>query len=239
MRASARTWRTGIVVLVIAGLAALTLASGPNSTAQAQEPTDFGLSISSTTLPSTGGTAELVVSIDPGESAIAAIGATVTVDAATAVVVECIALVGLGACGETAPGELNIQTVDPAGWSTPTELFRITYDVSSLVAEAAVDIEPIEAFDVAGALISGSVIDGTIGVVLNGDVDCGGSRTIGDALIIAQYVVGNRSAGSCPLDDPTAQIDLTGADVNRDGVINIADALWVARCTVGLLNCDA
>lgn len=64
-----------------------------------------------------------------------------------------------------------------------------------------------------------------------GDVNCDARRDIVDALVIAQYVVGNRSeSAGCPLADPAAQIDVSLADINSDGEINIVDALELARC---------
>jgi len=70
-----------------------------------------------------------------------------------------------------------------------------------------------------------------------GDVTCDGTRSILDASIIAQYVVGLRQHGDCGLFDPgTGFVNLSTADTNDDGVVNILDAVRVAECSVERSN---
>lgn len=73
-------------------------------------------------------------------------------------------------------------------------------------------------------------------VALMGDVNCDSQASVSDALLIAQYSVGNRTSSTCPLDDPSTQIYAAAADVNNDGRVNVADALVISQCSVGLPN---
>lgn len=68
----------------------------------------------------------------------------------------------------------------------------------------------------------------------DGDVSCDDSRTIVDALLIAQYTVGTRTASECPLTDAATQLDPIAGDLNEDGRTDIVDALLIARCDAGL-----
>jgi len=69
---------------------------------------------------------------------------------------------------------------------------------------------------------------------MRGDVNCDDELNVTDALMIAQYSVGNRTdSGTCPLTDPATQIHAASGDINEDGFINVADALLVAQCAVG------
>lgn len=210
------------------------------SSAQAQLPTDFALSASNGGLPPSGGSATVTIGLSPGTSAIAAVGATLSFDPALVDTTACAVLVGLGACNTSVPGQINVQTVDPAGWSQDVDLFEITFTSVALTNEAPLVVEVIEAYDVGGTLIAGDVVDGALELSVRGDVNCSNTRNVADALFIAQFVVGNRTAiTTCPLIDPTSQINTTNADMNRDGRINTLDALRVAQCTVGLFeDCD-
>lgn len=70
-----------------------------------------------------------------------------------------------------------------------------------------------------------------------GDADCDGVSNIVDALVIAEYAVGNRTAvNSCPLNDPATEVFISGADANRNGVVDIVDSLLIAQCEVGVAN---
>gem|GEM_PF-5322918 len=69
-----------------------------------------------------------------------------------------------------------------------------------------------------------------------GDVNCDERSSVVDALFIAQYAVGNRTASTCPLGDPTAQMNAEAADVSGDGRVSVQDALFIAQCAVGLPN---
>lgn len=241
MLARTKSLRTLLVGVVIAGLLAavttVALVATP-APAQAQLATDFVLTVSTATIPAAGTSSEVVVSIDPGQSTIAAVGAIITIDNPAVEVAECVALIGLGVCNSETPGLVNIQTVDPAGWAVPTELFRLTFTSDGLAADAELQVVLTQAFAGDGTQILGGTDPGVLDLMLNGDVDCDDDRNIGDALIIAQYVVGTRTASTCPLADPTTQIDLSNADVDDDGELDIGDALIIARCTVGLLECD-
>lgn len=239
MSALGKTLRTVAVgVLLTAVFSLAVTVARPTAAADAQVTTDFVLSVSTGTIPPSGTSSEVIISIDPGQSAIAAIGATVTIDSALVEVSECVALVGLGVCNTQTPGVVNVQTVDPSGWTAPTELFRLTFLSDALTTDAELEVLVIEAFALDGSQVVGGTADGTLNLALNGDVDCDNIRTVGDALIIAQFVVGLRTANTCPLPDPTTQIDLTYADATGDGLLDVGDALQVARCTVGLLDCD-
>jgi uncharacterized protein DUF1566/dockerin type I repeat protein len=76
-------------------------------------------------------------------------------------------------------------------------------------------------------LAAPSLTRATICGDLNGDAVV----NIGDALIAAQYDVGQRTCGQAPFSHPEA------CDVNGDGACNIGDALKMAQCDVGLISC--
>ena len=69
----------------------------------------------------------------------------------------------------------------------------------------------------------------TVAAVPCGDVNGDGIVDVGDALVVAQFVVGLRQCSQ--LTYPEA------CDVNGDGACNIGDALTIAHCEVGLVNC--
>lgn len=74
--------------------------------------------------------------------------------------------------------------------------------------------------------------------VYSGDVNCDRILDIGDAMLVAQYSVLTRTdSGPCAFES-VGQNDIHGAaaDFDRDGEITIADAMLIARCSVGLPN---
>jgi len=69
-----------------------------------------------------------------------------------------------------------------------------------------------------------------------GDTNCDRRVNVTDALVVAQYTVGTRTAkSSCPIDG-ASEVMLPAADVNNSGTINVTDALLIAQCSVGLPN---
>lgn len=73
-------------------------------------------------------------------------------------------------------------------------------------------------------------------VAADGDVDCDGILTVADALLIAQFGVGNRAAvGECPIAVPATQLAALKGDINNDQTTNIIDALMISQCVVGNL----
>lgn len=71
----------------------------------------------------------------------------------------------------------------------------------------------------------------------SGDANCDLVINVTDALIAAQYSVGNRGdSGPCHFDQGGAGLDIyaSGADMDRDGSITVTDALIIARCSVGI-----
>jgi len=240
MRAGTSTRRVFVATLATAAVLVGAIAFVISTTAQAQVVTDFNLAITDGGLPAAGGSSDVTLGIDPGQSTIAAVGATVTYDDALVAPTGCVVLVGLGACNLDTAGLVRVQTVDASGWASPTDLFRVTFTSVALVDSTPLTLSVTEAYDVAGTLIAGDVDDGELVFRVNGDVNCTGTRTVSDALFIAQFVVGNRDAAtSCPLVDPATELNITWADVNLDGRISTLDALRVAQCTVGLFDCEA
>ena len=70
-----------------------------------------------------------------------------------------------------------------------------------------------------------------------GDANCDGLSGIVDALLVAQYSVGNRTAvDTCPLNDPVTEVFVGSADANGDGNVDIVDSLLITRCEVGIAN---
>jgi len=72
-----------------------------------------------------------------------------------------------------------------------------------------------------------------------GDVDCGGSRQMKDAMMIAQYKMGLRCGSDvCGAPGPNQCIYLPAADVNCNDQVQMLDAMLVAQCVMGLIDCD-
>lgn len=70
-----------------------------------------------------------------------------------------------------------------------------------------------------------------------GDVNCDLKADVVDALLIAQFEVGNRAdTGPCLLDGggPGHEVAAVAGDFNGDGALNVIDALLITRCEVGL-----
>ena len=234
-----QSYRVPLAIIAALGLFSAAMAVLITSSVQAQVATDFNLSISDGGLPQAGGNSDVTLAINPGDSTIAAIGATVSYDAASIEPTACVVLVGLGACNIDTVGVVNVQTVDPNGWASATDLFRLSFSSLSLGDTTPLDVNVTEAYDVTGTLIGGVVDDGEIIFRLNGDANCSGSVTIADALFVAQFAVQTRNAvSSCPL-DPATEIDTRWADISGDGNISILDALMIAQCAVQSRDCEA
>src|SRR2546426_154949 len=79
------------------------------------------------------------------------------------------------------------------------------------------------------AVAAQPVLAATVAAALCGDVNGDGVADIGDALVVAEFDVGDR---------PCSQVTHPEAcDVNGDGACNIDDALRIAQCDVGLISC--
>jgi len=231
--------RAPLAILAVLALCAGAVAFIISSSAQAQIVTDFNLSISDGGLPAAGGNSDVTLAINPGQSTIAAVGATIGYDSTAVEPTGCVVLVGLGACNLDTAGVVNVQTVDPAGWASATDLFRLSFTSISLSDNTPLTITVTEAYDVASTLIAGVVDDGEIEFRVNGDVNCSGSLSVADSLYIAQFSVGNRVAvTSCPLADPVTEINVKWADVSGNGTISTLDALQIAQCSVGNRDCE-
>src|SRR5438128_11436974 len=79
------------------------------------------------------------------------------------------------------------------------------------------------------AVAAQPVLAATVAAAVCGDVNGDGVVDIGDALVVAEFDVGDR---------PCSQVTHPEAcDVNGDGACNIDDALRIAQCDVGLISC--
>jgi len=70
----------------------------------------------------------------------------------------------------------------------------------------------------------------------SGDTNCDGKLNVADALITAQFSVGNHvDSGPCFFDGGGPGFDMYGdaADINNNGTVNVADAVIIANCVVG------
>jgi hypothetical protein len=69
-----------------------------------------------------------------------------------------------------------------------------------------------------------------------GDVDCGGTINIGDAINVARFTIGLvlQAPQGCPTLGQDAGGDLWG-DVDCGGAVNIGDAINIARFTIGIV----
>lgn len=116
-------------------------------------------------------------------------------------------------------GYLRTLDIDPYTLAASSAVYSPTLDT----ARSGTD----EAFTIALS----KLID------VGGDANCDRGANIIDALVIAQFSVGNRSdQASCPLPDPTTQVNASAADVDGSGMIDVVDALLIAQCDVGIPN---
>lgn len=67
---------------------------------------------------------------------------------------------------------------------------------------------------------------------ISGDVNCDGTLTVVDALMVAQYDARFRSPAPCPLGAGSAVINIARADVNQDGTVDGSDTQAIATCLV-------
>lgn len=114
-----------------------------------------------------------------------------------------------------------------AGWCVPT-VDLLTLDVIFNVVGEGKSILQIEVLDLVDSQrepVEYSVSNGTFSTIkeLKGDVTLDGKVTIGDAMYIAQYLIGIRDINDIQLDC---------ADVSKDGVISIVDAMYIAQSLV-------
>lgn len=224
--------------ILIAGVLGLVLAAtgwsaGLMPQAEAQGG-DFELSLSSAVILD-GLSGDVTLSVSPGASEAAAISGTVTYNDAELTATGCAPIVPVASCNVDTPGEVKYTAIDPQGWSVTTELITITFENIGLGAgESGLTITTTTAVDAAASDVTADFVPGVVSTVTHGDVNCDNTVTVVDALLIAQFSVGNRTGVStCPLGDPLTQILEPTIDVNCDNSSTIVDALLIAQYAVG------
>lgn len=224
--------------ILIAGVLGLVLAvtgwsAGLMPQAQAQAG-DFELSLSSAVILD-GLSGDVVLTVTPGASAAAALSGSIDYDTAALTATACTTLIAVGDCNVDTPGLVKYTAIDPQGWSEATDLISITFENTGLaVGESALTISTTTAVDPAAIDITPDVVPGVVSTVTHGDVNCDDAVTVVDALLIAQFSVGNRTGvSSCPLGDPLTEILVPTIDVNCDDASTIVDALLIAQYSVG------
>lgn len=232
--------RTGPLRTVVVALLALSLIAAlaslvaTSNDVGAQAATDFELSASVGHLAGPTESTEVTITITPNSSAIAAVGALISYDDTAMQATGCSVLIGLGACNVDIAGQINVQTVDAAGWATATDLFTVNFTGVSVQGIEPLSIAVTEAYAVDTIEIVGGVEDGAIvagDYDGRGDVNCDNIVDVIDALFIVQYDVTVREAlTSCPLPNPRDEMNLARADFNQDGSVDVIDALFIAQC---------
>lgn len=77
----------------------------------------------------------------------------------------------------------------------------------------------------------------TMSFIQMGDVNCSGNMDSVDALAVAQFTVGMRTAhNACPLVDLAGQLNASLGDVNGNNQIDAVDSLFILQCAVGMSN---
>ena len=128
----------------------------------------------------------------------------------------------------TTPGEIRIAMAGATGISGNGDLVKITFQLAGDASQTAdVSLSQISINDM---VITNCIQDGSITIVegVCGDVNENERVDIGDAMFIAQYLVGNRDAS-------TLNLDL--ADVNANTRPDIGDAMFIAQYLVGNRDC--
>jgi len=224
-------------ILIAAVLGLLLVASGwsaglmPQAEAQGG---DFELSLTSAVILD-GETGDVTLTVTPGASAAAALEGVINYDAGELTALSCTALEPVSSCNVDTPGSVLYTAIDPQGWTEATDLVTVTFENTGLPAgEASLTISTVIAVDANVADITPDEVPGVVSTVTHGDVNCDNAVSVVDALLIAQFSVGNRTGvNSCPLGDPLTQILEPTIDVNCDGAASIVDALLIAQYSVG------
>lgn len=227
-----------LVALSLAAVLVSVVATGDDVGAQAA--TDFELSASVSHLGGPTESTDITITISPNSSAIAAVGALISYDSSAMQATACSVLIGLGACNVDVAGEINVQTVDAAGWASETDLFSVSFTGVAVSGIEPLTISVTEAYAVDTIEIVGEVENGAIvagDYPSRGDVNCDNFVDVIDALFIVQYDVTVREPlTSCPLPNPTDEMNLTRGDFNQDGFVDVIDALFIAQCDAFVQN---
>lgn len=138
-------------------------------------------------------------------------------------------------CGRTVRHLLtNYQFIDQGGQGF---LRTLDINVSTLQVDSAIYSPTLDEFRTGATESFSFALDPLVPIV--GDANCDRSLDLGDALVIVQWAVGRieSTTESCvPFGEDT--LNLTGADIDGSGDVNLADALMLAQCSVGLANCQ-
>lgn len=195
---------------------------------------DFELSVTSTVILD-GQTGDVALIVAPGASAAAALEGSIDYDAGELTAVSCEPVEPVASCNIDTAGSVLFTAIDPQGWTAETTLVTVTFENTGLAAgEASLTVSTVIAVDGNLGALTPGVVPGVVSTVTHGDVNCDNAVTIVDALLIAQFSVGNRTGvNSCPLGDPITQILEPTIDVNCDGSASIVDALLIAQYSVG------
>ena len=136
-------------------------------------------------------------------------------------------------CGRQVPHVLtNYQGLDDGGQG-----FLRTVEIDPLTLTANFEVYSPTLDQVRDIDDDSFIADLAPLIPVAGDASCDRVLDINDALLIAQFSVGNRTAtNTCPLGEPSNQINTTSVDIDGNGTIDIGDALIVAQCSVGIAN---
>ena len=139
------------------------------------------------------------------------------------------------ACGRTVRHLLtNYQFIDEGGQGF---LRTLDINVSTLQVESAIYSPTLDEFRSGDSESASFALTPLVPIV--GDANCDRSLDLGDAVVIVQWAVGRieSTTESCvPFGADT--MNLAGADADGSGDVNLADALLLAQCSVGLAVCE-
>ncbi len=140
-------------------------------------------------------------------------------------------------CNSALSGVVLLSTVSSQGVMTNTRLANIDFTLTGNkrgTSDLVVVIRSAE--DVDGTLLSARGDEGrvTLGCMM-GDVNCNDQLDATDALFIRQFDAGQRGS-SQEIPPPSGTLHEPACDVNADEQCNIADALPILQCAVGIVN---
>lgn len=222
-----------IVVALIASSTAIGFV-GDRDASSMQGGDAFTLSATDRAVDPTTGMATVTVSVVPRAEVPAAVRGVVNFDGQVASLFDCRPLVTWVACDETTPGQVVFEAVTATEWNTSTALLELVFDAASLHGPALLDVEVDAGLSASATPLSAAAADASIEPHRAGDVNCGASTDVIDALLIARYTVGLQTGvDGCPGDEG-AELFLDGGDIDHSGSTDIIDALVIMRCTVGI-----
>lgn len=224
-----------LAVLVLA--AVLVVGAMTRTVDSFQGSNEFQLWTSGAVVENVGDSISTTITVTPAQTQASAVRGSLAFDPGLVSFDRCESLVEWAACTESTPGTVLFEAVTSTQWDRRTDLVRVYLTAGAVDGQSLLDITIEQGLAASTAELSGNAIDGYLAPLQDGDANCNASVDITDALVIAQFAAGLRTASdSCARTDRITQLHIDAADFNGDGNPDIVDALLIAQCSAGLVN---